>query len=184
MDFGMLSTFADPHARHAILIHLPIVFGLLGIIPCLVFAATGFKSKAARVVCIVWFLMASAGAVLAANSGEEAEELVEHSGLTAVEEEALEEHEELGEGGWMWPLIPAVLIAVTAVPKKQIRFAAGSLAVVASVGVAVWVAQTAHLGGKLVYVYGLGVPDRGTAVDGVLPSRGQGSGYEEDDDDD
>ena len=181
MDLGMLSSFADPHARHALLVHLPIVFGLLGIVPCLVFAATGFKSKAARVVCIAWFLVASAGAGVAAISGEEAEEGVEHSGLTAIEDEALEAHEELGEGGWIWPLIPAVLIGVTFVPKKQLRIGAGSLAVIASVGVAVWMAQTARLGGKLVYVYGLGVPERGAAVDGVLPSRGV---YEDDDDDD
>ena len=171
MDIGMLSSFADPHARHALLVHLPIVFGLLGIIPCLVFAATGFKSKAARVVCIVWFVVASVGAGVAAFSGEEAEEGVEHSGLTAVEEEALEAHEELGEGGWIWPLIPAALIGMTFVPQKQLRIGAGSLAVIASVGVAVWMAQTAHLGGKLIYVYGLGVPERGAAFDGTIPAR-------------
>ncbi len=179
MDLGMLSSFADPHARHALLVHLPIVFGLLGIVPCLVFAATKFKSTPARVVCIVWFAIASAGAGVAAWSGEEAEEGVEHIGLTEIEDEALEAHEELGENGWMWPLIPVVLIGATFVPKKQVRVSAGVLAIVASVGVAVWIARTAHLGGKLVYVYGLGVPERGAAVDGVLPLPRE---HEEDDD--
>ncbi len=180
MELGMLSSFADPHARHALLVHLPIVFGVLGIVPCLVFAVSGFKSKIARVVCIAWFAAASAGAGLAAGAGEEAAEGVESAALTPVEKAAIHEHEELGEGGWMWPLIPAVLVAVTLVPKKQVRVGAGVLAAAASVGVAVWIAQAAHLGGRLVYVHGLGVPERGTALDAVPPAS---PGEAEEDDD-
>jgi len=162
MELGMLSSFADPHARHALLGHLPIIFSLLGILPCLAFAATRFRSRVPRLVCIAWFAAASAGAWLAADAGEEAEEDLEAATtLTAVEEAAIHEHEELAERGWIWPLIPAALIAVTLVPKKQVRVAAGALAIVASVGVAVWIARTAHLGGNLVYVHGLGVPERG-----------------------
>ena len=180
MELGMLSSFADPHARHALLVHLPIVFGVLGIVPCLVFAVSGFKSKVGRVVCIAWFAAASAGAGLAAGAGEEAVEGVEGGAISAVEKAAIHEHEELGEGGWMWPLIPALLIGMTLVPKKQVRVGAGVLAAAASVGVAVWIAQTAHLGGRLVYVYGLGVPERGTPVDAPPPvSPGEA---EEDDD--
>lgn len=184
MELGMLSAFTDPHTRHALLGHLPIVFGLLGIVPCLVFAATGFKSKAARLVCIAWFALASVGAGLAAGAGEEAAEGVERGAITTAEKSAIHEHEELGEGGWMWPLIPAALIAVTLAPKKQVRIGAGALAAAASVGVAVWIAQTAHLGGRLVYVYGLGVPERGAAVDGVWPPRGEVGEDEQDGDDD
>lgn len=181
MELGMLSSFADPHARHALLVHLPIVLGVLGIVPCLVFALSGFKSKVARAVCIAWFAAASAGAWLAAEAGEEAEERVEGTALTPVEKAAIHEHEELGEGGWVWPLIPAVLLGATLVPKKQVRVGAGVLAAAASVGVAVWIAQTAHLGGRLVYVHGLGVPERGAAVDAV-PLVSPGEAGEDDDD--
>lgn len=181
----LFAMFEDPHARHAIFVHLPIVFGLFGIVPCLALAVTGFKSRVAKAVCIAWFLVASAGAGLAAGAGEEAAEGVEATAPTPAEKQALESHEELGDGGWIWPLIPAALVALTLAPKKQVRLGAGALAILASIGVAVWIGETAHRGGKLVYVYGLGVPARGTEVDGRLPpSAIPAESGEHDDDDD
>jgi len=80
-----------------------------------------------------------------------------------AEEEAVEHHEKLGHNGWMWMLIPAGLMGLTFVPGKRVRIAAASGGLAASLGVAGWVALTAHAGGELVYVQGLGVPDRGSS---------------------
>lgn len=161
-----LQTWQDPHARHAALVHLPVVLGALGAAPLVALACTRFKNATLKWVCVVWFALASAGAALAASAGEDAADGVEHTGahVTPAEHAALERHEDLGDGGWMWPLIPAALVALTFVPRRAVAVASGSLAIAAGVGVAVWIALTAHAGGRLVYVYGLGVPARGDAA--------------------
>lgn len=182
----ILEMLSDPHARHAMLVHFPIVLGVLGIIPLIVLAVTRFKSQTLKIVAISCYLLMSAGAGLAASAGEEAVEHVEDvkPGLTEVEHDAVEEHEELGEGGWMWPLIPVVLIGATFFKDKRVRLGGGALAIIASVGVAGWVGLTAHSGGTLVYVHGLGVPERGQGGHVQGESAEHESNDEDDDDDD
>ncbi len=143
-------------ARHAMLVHLPVVFGLMGVIPLIALAATRFRSTTLRWVCLVWFVVLSAGAATAAASGEEAEEIFEDQPtLTALAAEDLEKHEELGENGWIWPLIPAAFIGLTFVSRPKVRLPAGVGAIAGAIGVAVWIALTAHAGGKLVHVHGM-----------------------------
>jgi len=77
-----------------------------------------------------------------------------------VESEALDRHENLGEGGWMWPTGVAVLLGLTFVRAPKVRLPAGLLALAAAVGVASWAALAGHTGGALVYEHGLGVPAR------------------------
>jgi hypothetical protein len=214
----LLNLWDDIQARHAMLVHVPIVLGGLGVLPLILLAMTGFRSTALKIVCVLWFVAASAGAGLAAGSGEEAEDELVYvaPALSRAEAEAVKEHEELGEGGWIWPLIPAVLVAATFVqgrktkrsrrgeggaasdasgePTKRggigqkVAVPAGLLAIAASLGVAGWVALTAHAGGSLVYEYGLGVPRRGLAELGgaggdARRDRGEREGHEEHDDD-
>ena len=118
--------------------------------------------RSMRIVCIVWFLLMSGLAFMAAEAGETASGnlLNLDPPMTGVEARAIERHEELGENGWIWPLIPAVLTMLTFVSKKPIRVGAGVLAVLAAIGVSIWIAATGHAGGRLVYVHGLGVPER------------------------
>mgnify|MGYP001226824110 CR=1 FL=1 len=158
---GMLDTLQDPHARHAMLVHFPIVLALIGVVPLVIHLAMKARSRGLGLALLAWYAAASIGAALAANSGEAAEEGVEALSLTTAEQAALERHEELGENGWIWPLIPAALAAVTLVPRPRLRIAAAGLALAAGAGVAVWVGATAHAGGELVYKHGLGVPARG-----------------------
>lgn len=158
---SFIDAWNDPHARHAMLVHIPIALGLLGVIPVLVLLLTKGKNPWPRWAAIGVFAVASIGAWMAAEAGEDAEHRLEESRLSELEHEALEEHEELGEGGWVWPLIPAALVALTFIPKAPVRITASVLALVASLGVAGWIATTAHHGGKLVYEYGIGVPQRG-----------------------
>jgi len=174
----IFATWSDPHARHAMLVHFPIVLGLLGVVPLLGLAFYKFNCRSMACACILWFVLASIGAGLAAGAGEEAEHSAEEvmPPLTSVEEAALHEHEELGEGGWRWPLIPAVLAAFTLIPRRPVRIAAGIAAIVASLGVALWVANTAHHGGKLVYTYGVGVPSRSASLSSDQPPAPQDAG--------
>lgn len=161
---GMLDTLQDPHARHAMLVHFPIVLALIGVVPLAIHLAMKARSRGLGLALAAWYAAASIGTALAANAGEAAEEGVEALALTPAERAALERHEELGENGWIWPLIPAALAAVTLVPRSRLRLAAGGIALAAGAGVAVWVGATAHAGGELVYKHGLGVPQRGAAV--------------------
>lgn len=160
---GMFSQFLnDPHIRHAILIHFPIVFALLGILPLLALLATRLNVPSLKVLCVAWFVVASAGAFFAAQAGEAAEDHlgVRSPGITQADHDQIEHHEELAENGWLWPLIPAALVLLTFPTRGAIRKPAFILACVAALGVAAWVALTASSGGKLVYDLGLGVHAR------------------------
>jgi uncharacterized membrane protein len=167
-----MQTLQDPHARHAMIVHIPIALGALGVLPLLGLAATKFASRPLALLCVAWFLAASAGAALAANAGEAAEKRVEKVAVGAAKS-ALHDHEELGENGWLWPLIPAALAAMTRVPRKKVAVTAGVLAIVGALGVAGWTAYTGHTGGRLVYTYGLGVPAPGAAA-GSAPTAPRG----------
>ncbi len=183
------ATFNDPHARHAMLVHLPIVLGSLGFLPVLAWLATRMKSRALLLTCIVTFAFASVGGLAAANAGEAAEDRVEQR-LAPAAKASLERHEELGESAWLWPLIPGGLVAIAAlIPSKRLKVGAGALALAASLGVCGWVALTAHEGGKLVYVHGVGVPSiPGLAGEGApnppaaAPADAPKAGREHDDD--
>jgi uncharacterized membrane protein len=161
----LLESWRDPHMRHAMLVHLPIVAGLFGVPLVLALLLTGARVTSVKIAALVAFALASLGAALAAQAGESAEERVEKRGLSVVEKQAVHEHEELGERGWIWPLIPAALVGVTLIPSKRraVPMAAAGLAMAASLGVAWWVVSTSHSGGRLVYVHGVGVPPRADA---------------------
>jgi uncharacterized membrane protein len=168
---AMMDSFADPHARHAMLVHWPIVLMPVGLALLLWFAGTGFKRLGVGVAAVLALLGATGGAGLAAGAGEEAYERVEQvtPALNAAEEAALERHESLGEGAWLWPAGCAVLAAGGLIPKpRRLGVAMGLLAIVATLGVSARFAWTAHTGGVLVYEHGLGVPARGQAGPPVI----------------
>ena len=161
----MMQTLQDPHARHAVLVHFPIVLSLVGFLLTVVLAATRFKNQTLRWVAVACFLAGSAGAGLAAGAGEESEEQIEDTqALTAAEEQAISRHESLGEGGWMWPLGAGALVR-----KRKLQIGVGIAAVVAGAGVAGWVGWTGHTGGAIVYQHGLGVPARSSGLQTDAP---------------
>ncbi len=164
-----MRTWGDPHARHALLVHAPVVLGVLGILPLLLLALTGFRSAALKEGVILWFLLASGGAWLARDAGLKAEESQEkrEPALSTVEHAALERHEDLGKLAWIWPLIPAGFGVFMLARGRKTQVAAGVLTLFASVGVAAVTALTGHTGGRLVYLYGLGVPERGAPAEGT-----------------
>ena len=182
----MMQTLQDPHARHAVLVHFPIVLSLVGFLLTVALAATRFKNQTLRWVAVACFLAGSVGAGLAASAGEESEERIEDTqALTAAEEEAISRHESLGEGGWMWPLGAGALVAVTTVRKRKLQIGAGVAAVVAGAGVSGWVGWTGHTGGAIVYQHGLGVPARSSGLQTDAPHANPADlprSHDEDDD--
>ncbi len=92
---------------------------------------------------------------MAAESGEEAEDAWTRQYPAAVEE-LVGRHEEMAE--WIARVAAgiAVLIAIGAVRWKPARHGATWLALLAAMGLAGWTAYTAHLGGTMVYEYGVG----------------------------
>lgn len=157
----MLESWNDPATRHAMLVHWPIVLAFVGL--ALAVAAAIVRSSAAlRWATLACFAGASIGSAMASNAGEAAEHRVKGSSpaLTAVEAKALHEHEELGENGWIWALIPAALAAGAFVGRPKIGRTSAWLAAGAGAGVVVWAALTAQAGGELVYKHGLGTPKR------------------------
>jgi uncharacterized membrane protein len=167
-----LQTWNDPHARHAMLVHAPIVLIALGALPIIALACTGFKNATLRAVCVVWLLLASLAAFLAANAGEGAEDTLRQT-LTPAAEATLHTHEDLAELLWLAPLAPAALVALTAIKKRPVRLAAGALAIAASLAGAGWVSAAAHEGGKLVYVHAVGVPQPAApGAPQAAPTRG------------
>lgn len=93
------------------------------------------------------------------ESGENAHDAVQGS-LSEAGEELLLEHEELGEKVWIFSCISLVLVAGSFVPKAKIGRSSAWLAVLGSMWVAGWVANTADHGGRLVYEFGAGTPDQ------------------------
>ena len=179
---SMLQSFEDPHSRHAVLVHFPIVLGALGLVPAIALACRKFASIPISIVCIAWFATAMAGLGLASNAGEAAYERVEDSRppLTTAEHDALEEHESLGEGAWLWAIPAVALSAATLVPRKPVRIVSGVLLIGAAGTLAGFVTVAGHTGGTLVYTHGLGVPQRASPGATALP---QAPRLDEEDDD-
>lgn len=165
----LMRTWSDPNARHALLVHAPVVLGVLGVLPLLLLAIGGFRSAALKVLVVLWFGLASGGAWLASEAGEDAEKALKQRTppLTVIEDAAVHRHEELGEPAWIWPLIPACLALLTLPRSRKVQVVAGVLAIAAALGVAVQFTRIGHTGGRLVYVYGVGPPARGAPAEGA-----------------
>ena len=158
---GIAASLQDPHARHAMMVHLPIAGALLAVPLTIALALTKFKNHGVRwsTVAVLFFAMVGAG--LASGAGEEAISNVRIDTIGTLSPDAaraLERHEGYGEGGWMWPALAMVLVGITSAKQPKLRICFGSAAVLAVLVVAGWATLAGHTGGVLVYEHGLGVP--------------------------
>jgi hypothetical protein len=158
----LLAMLASPQARHAMSVHLPIAAAILGLGPLILAACGGFRSVSMRSAAIVCFMIVSAGAFIAAQTGHHAAQAVraDQAPLALHEEALLATHERRGQAAWIWPLLPAALVAATFIGRRPVRLIAGPLATLSGIAVAWWMLTIAHVGGTLVYEHGLGVPLR------------------------
>jgi len=161
---------ADPHAAHAVFVHAPIALIPAAAATLLAFLITGARVRTLAIVAVALLAVAAAGAGLAAGAGEEAIILVERDAapLTEAELAALDRHEEMGEGGWMWPAAAAAVSSLVLLPAGKRRWqrpAAGTLGLVAAGVATAWAVRTGHSGGEIVYRHGLGTPERAVTAD-------------------
>ncbi len=142
------------------LVHLPIMLGVLAVVPAVVLCFDRFRSARLRAIGIAWFVLLSASSGAAAVSGNAAARGLEGRApaLTPDDRAAVAVHQYRGERAWIWPLFPATLIALSAHPR--LRRSAGTCGVLAAALVSIWFCVVAHAGGRLVYARGLGVPQR------------------------
>jgi uncharacterized membrane protein len=155
------AALGDPHEFHAIVVHLPIAIGLLGVLFAVLVAITGGASRGIRWACVLLFALGAGGAYLAQWAGGRAADHIMAARPTMLSDAAqrmLDDHQEYGEKVWIFMAVAAVLACATAFKHRGAKVVAIILLLAASVFAAGWVACTADRGGTLVYEYGVGVP--------------------------
>jgi mono/diheme cytochrome c family protein len=89
----------------------------------------------------------------------------------AVARDIAEEHEEMGEAALLASLAILGLAGLAWAPKKPIAAGSAWAAFAAAGGLSYWIVSTAHLGGTLVYDFGVGTPKPVTERD-LAPGAG------------
>lgn len=172
---SMLDTFRQPQTLHAALVHLPIAVSIVGLLLVLMLMLGGGKSHGMRWAVFVLYLVGATTAFFAHTSGEAAEhaltlQMADGVVMTPTAKTTLETHEFMGEFVWM-PLAVVSLASLLSVFKSSgVRVTMLVIAVIGSLFSAGWVAATAHYGGQLVYVHGVGVPTSPNNVVKPLPT--------------
>ncbi|MFM8656794.1 MAG: DUF2231 domain-containing protein [Chthoniobacterales bacterium] len=145
--------FPDP--LHPAVVHFPIAFLLAGAFVSV--AAVFLRRWHLPLFAALLLSLGAVGAVVAAVTGENEEEKVEHAIPSA--ERLLEEHAEWGEMARNLGLAAAALAIVAAVLASKPFFgrAFSVLTALVAFGAAYCVAEAGHFGGDLVYRHGAGV---------------------------
>ncbi|MHC4948317.1 MAG: c-type cytochrome domain-containing protein [Planctomycetota bacterium] len=155
-DLSLLEALRDPRMRHAVLVHAPIALSGLGVLLSLA-ALVARRNHTLRWTAVVAYALLCGTAVLAERSGEAAEEQIRVI-LPAAVDETLEDHERMAQKVWIIAAATAGLLALSAIPRPKPRAIFATVGLVAGVGLAGWLALTAHHGGSLVYRHGVGTP--------------------------
>ena len=157
---SILESLSDPQQRHAMMLHMPIAIGLLGAVGLVLFALGRGHRKELRRGCITLYLLGVALTALTEKSGEAALDNLDVSAMTVEALERIETHESMGEQAWLYFIATAALTALTAVrfKRRDLRATALVLAALSGLVTAGYIIATAHHGGALVYVHGVGVP--------------------------
>jgi uncharacterized membrane protein len=153
---AIVNATRDPQQLHAMFTHLPIALTMLGLVMALLLLISGGRSHGFRWACVIVYSLAAVLAWVTMETGEKAEHALPAINQTA--HAVLHDHEELAH--WLWPMLAgaAVLLVLSAIPKTFARAVFLVLSVIAGLTAAAWVVMIAHLGGELVYVHGVGVP--------------------------
>ncbi len=163
----MLDVFSDPQMRHAALVHLPVALAMLGLIP----AALSLIAKLGRtpvVVTLSVYVLLIAAAWGGVLSGESAESRV--GALPHTVSEQIHEHEEAAEKIWYFALAASVLCLGGLAKSPRFAKISKVATLLAAAGGAGWTAYSSHLGGSLVYDFGVGTPNPVT-IDDIDPQQ-------------
>lgn len=167
---SLQQTAQDPTRLHAAIVHLPIAAAALGLVLLLLLTLVGARSPGLRWAAVVVYLAGAVTGAMAMCSGEQAQDHVAAAGVTLTAEAAdlLHEHEELGEKVWIPLAIATVLIVLTSIRMVAARVAALTLAILSGLAALGMVVATAHYGGQLVYLHGVGVPQTDNNMPAVV----------------
>lgn len=160
------------------MVHFPVALILLGALVAVL--AVFVRRWHMPLFAAVLLSLGALGAVVAAVTGEEEEERVEHAVPSA--EPVLDEHASWGEGARNAG-IAAALLAVAAAVLVNKPVAGRLLSLLAACTALVagyYVAQAGHFGGELVYRYGAGVMSGGQGPAGARDPVGEA--WQEDED--
>ncbi|MEM9082081.1 MAG: hypothetical protein AAGB34_00685 [Planctomycetota bacterium] len=131
----------------------------------MVLACTGFRNRGIAAMTAVIVFMAMCGAGVASSAGQAAYQRAATESrpyLSTYEIDAMNAHERLGEGAWLY-FVPTLLLSGSLAfvwKKGWMRVSLGLLGIVASLFLVVWIGRLGHTGGALVYDHGIGTPPR------------------------
>lgn len=154
MNFAEL--FSNPSMMHAAVVHMPIAAAVFGLL-LIGLSAIFHRNNSIRAVTALMFLIASASAYLAIETGEDARELVPNTMPTAVWDQ-LTAHAQNAENVLYASIFTLICLLISLIRVDTVRIVGLLLAGVGAVAANVFVAQTGHLGGTLVYIHGVGTP--------------------------
>ena len=135
---------------HLMVNHIPILATLFSI-PVLVWGIIA-NQPSIKKVALVGFIIAGLTAVIAVQSGNAAEEIVES--MPGISEGFIEEHEEAAETAqWLAVVLGGLAITTFYVMRRQYRYAKYmvGLLLIYSVAVGAMLTYTAYLGGKIMH---------------------------------
>ena len=154
MNFAELLT--NPSMMHAAVVHMPIaavVFGLLFIGLSAVF----HRNNTVRAVTALLFLIAVVSAYVGIETGENARDLVPNTVSKAISDQ-ISAHAGHAENVLYASIFTLACLLISLIRVDTVRIAGLLLAAIGAVVANVFVAQTGHLGGTLVYNEGVGTP--------------------------
>lgn len=154
MNFAELLT--NPSMMHAAVVHMPIaavVFGLLFIGLSAVF----HRNNTVRAVTALLFLIAVVSAYVGIETGENARDLVPNTVSKAISDQ-ISAHAGHAENVLYASIFTLACLLISLIRVDTVRIVGLLLAAIGAVVANVFVAQTGHLGGTLVYNEGVGTP--------------------------
>ncbi len=157
----VFKTFEDPQRLHAMMVHIPIAFALLGFVLTLGVTLTGSKASGLRWTTVFILLLGTLGALWASYTGEESEA---HLPIKPTGEAAdlLDRHKQLAEFFWISLAATGLFVLLSTVRVTWFRSVSLVFALLCSIVSVGWVASIAHYGGEIVYRHSVGVPSAGT----------------------
>ncbi len=151
----MFDLHSNPAMWHAINVHLPIVLAVLGLPLVCVQAITRGRSRGLRWWTVVFYAVVALCAWYTVQTGERAMGELPAT-MSQAAWDRINLHEKLAQV--IPPLAGAtgLLLLLANIPRRRVRQVFTTLALVASVVTAGWVAVAAHSGGLAVYDFGAG----------------------------
>src|ERR1043165_4383539 len=147
--------WSNPSIWHGINVHLPIVLAAAGLpLVCWLVMSRGRSRALRRGAVAAYLLLAVAGVHGMQTGGRGMREL--RNALPPAAWERMNFHQWMAEKVWLLAGVTGLLLLLANIPRRWARHGFLTLALVASVVTAAWVALTGHSGGVAVYEFGMG----------------------------